>query len=123
MHDRGEFLGGKMNRIKICPCCKKDFMAESNAQKFCCKKCAALAVKKRKKKKKRYLCQWCGQVFKAERRKKFCNLSCQSTYMQRLGIVKKSVVKIPVKITIEDVAKNSKKEHLTYGRYVSLKRI
>lgn len=43
--------------------------------------------------------------------------------MQKLGIVRKSVVKIPVKITIEDVAKGSKEEKLTYGRYVSLKKL
>ena len=112
-----------MNRNKICPCCNKVFSLESNAQKFCGKKCAAAAVKKRRKKGNRYLCQWCGQVFSAERRKKFCCISCRSTYMQELGIMRKKVVKIPVKITIEDVARGSKEEKLTYGRYVSLKKI
>jgi len=43
--------------------------------------------------------------------------------MQELGIMRKTVVKIPVKITIEDVARGSKEEKLTYGRYVSLKKI
>jgi hypothetical protein len=43
--------------------------------------------------------------------------------MQELGIMRKKVVKIPVKITIEDVARGSKEEKLTYGRYVSLKKI
>jgi len=112
-----------MKRIKLCPCCNRRFTLEFNAQKFCSKKCAETAAKNRRKRSNRYLCQWCGQVFKADRRKKFCGISCRSTYMQELGIMRKTVVKIPVKITIEDVARGSKEEKLTYGRYVSLKKI
>lgn len=43
--------------------------------------------------------------------------------MRKLGLLKRKVVKVPVKITIEDVAKGSKEEKLTYGRYVSLKKL
>jgi len=43
--------------------------------------------------------------------------------MRRLGILKKTVIKVPVKITVEDVAKKSKEEKLTYGRYVSINKI
>jgi len=124
MHDRGKILGGKMKQnIKICPYCSNKFISVQNARKFCSKKCATLNEKKRSKKVKPYLCQWCGQIFKSHRMRKFCNLSCQKTYMRRLGILKKTVIKAPVKITVEDVAKKSKEEKLTYGRYVSINKI
>lgn len=108
---------------KICPCCGKTFVAEHNARKFCKKKCAMLAARKRVRKDKQYLCQWCGQIFEAQREKKFCNLSCQKDYMKNLSKYRKTVIKVPVKITIEDAAKGSKEEKLTYGRYVSIKKI
>ena len=112
-----------MKQTKICPYCRKTFETDGNSRKFCRKKCAILAAKKRDKTEKSFLCQWCGQVFTAQRKRKFCNIPCQTTYMRKLGLLKRKVVKIPVKITIEDVAKGSKEERLTYGRYVSLKKL
>ncbi len=43
--------------------------------------------------------------------------------MSKLGKLQMKVTKVPVKITINDVARESKKEGLTYGRYVSIKKI
>ena len=43
--------------------------------------------------------------------------------MKKLGQIQKTVIKIPVKITLNDAARQSKEEGITYGRYVSLKRI
>jgi len=117
----GEVLSAKPADYKKCPICGKQTILEY--QPFCSKKCATLNEKKRSKKVKPYLCQWCGQIFKSHRMRKFCNLSCQKTYMRRLGILKKTVIKVPVKITVEDVAKKSKEEKLTYGRYVSINKI
>ncbi len=81
------------------------------------------AAKKRKIKEKKYMCQWCGSLFHAERRKKFCTLACQKQYMKKLGILQKTVTKIPVKVTINDVVNDCKKTKLTYGRYVQIKKL
>jgi len=121
VYDRGRILGGIMIQIKICPYCSSTFSSDVNSRKYCTKKCAKLALKRRRGKSERCLCQWCGQVFTAKRKKKFCNFNCQNTYLRKLGILQMKVTKIPVKITINDVARESKKEGLTYGRYVSLK--
>lgn len=43
--------------------------------------------------------------------------------MSKIGIYKKSVTKVPVKITLTDAVSGAKKENITYGRYVSLKKI
>lgn len=43
--------------------------------------------------------------------------------MSKIGIYKKSVTKIPVKITLTDAVTGAKKEGMTYGRYVSFKKI
>ncbi len=112
-----------MIQTKICLYCGKAFEPKSNAQKFCKKKCSFLYNKRQTKKEKRFLCQWCGCIFEAKRKKKFCTSRCHAVYMKKLGLVHKSVVKIPVKITIEDAVRQSKEEKLTYGRYVSLKKI
>ena len=112
-----------MKQTKICPYCNKTFVTELNSKKYCRQKCTVLASAKRSEKKKDCLCQWCGQVFTAKRKKKFCDSNCQSTYMKKLGKIQKTVIKIPVKITLNDAARQSKEEGITYGRYVSLKRI
>lgn len=112
-----------MIQTKTCLYCGKTFEPKGNAQKFCRKKCSFLHNKKQTKKEKRFLCQWCGNTFTAERQKKFCTPDCHAVYMRKLGLVHKSVVKFPVKITIEDAVKKSREEKLTYGRYVSLKKI
>ena len=112
-----------MIQIKICPYCNSEFLSEINSRKYCTKKCAELALKRRRSKSGKCLCQWCGQVFTAKRKKKFCNFNCQYTYMSKLGKIQMKVTKVPVKITINDVARESKKEGLTYGRYVSIKQI
>ena len=112
-----------MIHIKICPYCSKKFPSEHNARKYCSRKCSGLASKKNQGKSRRCLCQWCGLIFTAKRKRKFCNIDCQCTYLSKLGTIQMKVTKIPVKITIEDVAKQCKTEGLTYGRYVSLKKI
>lgn len=112
-----------MKQTKICPYCRKEFTTTLNAKKFCRKACAALASKQRASKKSEYLCQWCGQVFKAARRKKFCSTLCQGSYMKRLGYINKTEIRIPVKYTLYDIESNSRREGITYGKYVSLHKI
>lgn len=115
-----------MKQTKKCSYCGREFTKTSgNARKYCRRYCALLAAKKRKikDKEKKFLCQWCGEIFTAGRRKKFCNPSCQSQYMKKLGILQKTVTKIPVKVTINDVVSGCKSSNLTYGRYVQIKKL
>ncbi len=115
-----------MKQTKKCSYCGKEFSYTSrNAKKYCRSYCALLAAKKRRIKNKQmnFLCQWCGEVFTAERRKKFCKPSCQAEYMKKLGILRKTVTKIPVKVTITDVVNDCKKSNITYGRYVQIKKL
>ncbi len=112
-----------MRQTKICLHCGKVFETDLNSRKFCRKKCAVYFAKKHTKAEKRFLCHWCGEVFSAYRKKRFCSSDCQSVYMHKYTPYRRKEVKIPVKITIEDAVKGSKEEKLTYGKYVSLKKI
>lgn len=112
-----------MKKIKICPYCKRTFTTDKNARKFCKKKCAYLYSKKKAKTESTFLCQWCGETFKAARRRKYCREECRGNYMREIGYVYKNVKKIPMKVTIYDAVTNSKKEGISYGRYISLHKI
>lgn len=112
-----------MKQNRVCRYCGNIFVTDQNAKKFCRKKCSILASKKQKKKEKDCLCQWCGEGFSSERKKKFCSALCHSSYMKNMGIYKKTVIKVPVKITIKDAVEGARTEGITYGRYVSLKKI
>ena len=112
-----------MKHNRVCPYCGKNFVTGQNARKFCRKKCSILASKRKMESKNEHLCQWCGKLFLSKRSKKFCSPACHSTYMSKIGIYKKSVTKVPVKITLTDAVTGAKKEGMTYGRYVSFKKI
>jgi len=123
LHNRGRILGGKMKYNRVCQYCGKIFVTNQNAKKFCRKKCSIYASKKQKNKEKACLCQWCGQIFLSSRKRSFCNSVCHREYMSKTVTYKRSVVKVPIKITLTDAVNGAKKENLTYGRYVSLKKI
>ena len=112
-----------MKYNRVCQHCGKIFVTNQNAKKFCRKKCSIYASKKQANKPKECLCQWCGEIFSSPRKRRFCNSDCHRDYMSKIGIYKKSVTKVPVKITLTDAVNGAKKENITYGRYVSLKKI
>ena len=118
-----KFQEDLMKQTKICPYCNKTFVTELNSKKYCRKLCAALAQARLRAKPKKRLCQLCGQVFKTNARKKFCNKSCQGEYMSRLGIYRKKEIKIPVRFTITDIDTQCKKTGISYGKFVSLKKL
>ena len=72
---------------------------------------------------RRHMCQWCGKIFAQTRLKGFCSDVCQQTYENARGTIRKTEIRIPVKITLTDVARASQKTGLTYGKYVSLHKI
>ena len=112
-----------MKYSRVCRYCGNDFVTNQNAKKFCRKKCSILASKKKLKKESGRLCQWCGSTFTSERPRKFCTPECYSGFMQKNTIYLKRVIKVPVKITLKEAVDGAQKEGLTYGRYVSLKKI
>ena len=112
-----------MKYSRVCLYCGNNFVTNQNAKKFCRKKCSIFASKKKLKKESERLCQWCGDTFSSERSRKFCTPECYKGFMQKNTIYQKRVVKIPVKITLKDAVDGAKKEGLTYGRYVSFKKI
>ena len=113
-----------MKLTKICPYCKCFFTTEKNAKKFCRKRCADLYRKKEAKRKiKRHLCQRCGHIFTAVRKRKFCSTNCHGQYMSEIGLIRKYQTKIPVKITLIEADRMSKAEGVTYGTYVRLHKL
>lgn len=112
-----------MKLTKICPYCKKAFITEQNAKKFCRKRCAVMFRQNAGKPLQKHLCQCCGHIFAAERKRKFCTKDCHVRYMRDLGLITKTKIKIPVKITLTDADRQSKAEGVTYGTFVSLHKL
>ena len=113
-----------MKQTKICPYCNAIFTTEKNAKRFCRKRCADLFRKKNAGKKLgRHLCQRCGHIFTAVRKRKFCTKLCQGNYMRDIGLIRKYTTKIPVKITLVEADRMSKAEGVTYGTYVRLHKL
>ena len=112
-----------MKLTKICPYCNTRFSTEINSRKYCRKQCALLASRKKTTASKKCLCLWCGQVFKAARKRKFCNPSCRTGYKNQLGIYLKKEIRVPVKISVNDVARECKTQGISYGKYVCIKKL
>ncbi len=99
---------------KICLCCGEQFTTTSNFQKYCNENCRqkyyyGLA----KSKPKTYSCAWCGIVFDAEKKRKFCSDECR---LQSYGRGKK---KKKADNSLSKIALLARKEGLSYGQYVA----
>ena len=116
---------------KICPYCKRTFTTQINSRKFCKNSCARLDSYRRRRKRnatrlkasKRYMCQWCGKIFAAARKRSFCCDECRRSYCDARGTIRKTTTLVPVKITLADVSKASKNKGISYGKYVVLKKL
>lgn len=105
-----------MGTILICPHCGVEFMRGTNAQVYCSVKCRRAANKKPKPKKiEKYKCDWCGEEFLSERRKKYCSKECRLFVNGRL---KKREVQSKPSLSIEEVAVLSREAGMSYGEYV-----
>ncbi|MBR2404442.1 MAG: hypothetical protein IKA95_02170 [Clostridia bacterium] len=113
----------KHKYTKICPYCKTVFTTDKSARKFCRKKCSELYKSHCSPKLSKHLCQWCGHIFDASRKRKFCTKKCQGKYMRDIGLIQKTKIKVPVKITLTDAARQSKAEGVTYGTFVRLHKL
>ncbi len=108
-----------MNRatpIEIeCPYCRKKFKTVKNAQKYCSEKCQRAFNTKGMQ--KAFTCSWCGVLFDAERRRKYCSELCRLKANGR----RQTVPKAPQKIVLSaaQINKLARECGLTYGQYVA----
>lgn len=112
-----------MNLKRICPYCNAEFMTEINSKKYCRKQCAVLAARRNRNALKTCMCLWCGQVFKAARERRFCDNPCRDGYKRQVGLYLKKETRVPVKISVNDVAKQCKIQGISYGKYVQMKKL
>lgn len=105
----------KNQKESICPVCNKAFIG-ANSATYCSAKCRKTAAKKRKQKEiaeRRLTCAYCGAVFQSAKKRKYCEL-CQEKDRRK----RKPRERVKPKLYIEDIAKLSRGEGLSYGEYV-----
>lgn len=112
-----------MKRKVVCPYCNTVFFTGLNAKKYCKRKCAELASRQSRNKELLCLCQWCATVFKAKRKRKFCDNLCRKNFAAQKGVYLKKQIPVRVRISVNDVAKECKKTGITYGKYVLMKKL
>ncbi len=98
---------------RICKSCGKSFTTNANARMYCNSQCAK-AEKKKQPILWTYTCCWCGQKFKAERKRKYCTEDCRLTAN---GRKKTGLMLERPDLSLTDVARLAKEEGLSYGKY------
>lgn len=101
--------------MAICRNCGKEFVREKNAQKHCSAKCRRLwnSGKKSIHYPKTFTCSWCGIIFEAEQKRKYCCDECRFASYGRRKIRGSNAEKIA---KINQLARD---EGLTYGQVVA----
>lgn len=109
---------------KLVCICGKTFVTENNAQKHCSTKCRRVAAANRKKNTilTEQICDFCGEIFSYPRKKKYCSDVCCSKANGR-GTSYNPNTKGTPSMTIEQVARASREEGLSYGQYVAKYRL
>lgn len=107
----------KKNRLATCEHCGKEFVTTNHNQKYCSVECRQKAYKEKPYKPlgtRVFECEFCGELFEADIKRKFCTPECRLKYER--GKRKTRKPKKP-KLTLEQVAKLSREEGLSYGQY------
>ena len=107
----------KKNRQATCEYCGKEFKTTNHNQKYCSAECRDQAYKTRPSKPlgtRVFECEFCGELFKADAKRRFCTVECRRKAER--GKKKQTKPKKP-KLTLEQVAKLSREEGLSYGQY------
>ena len=112
---------------KHCRWCGKEFTAKYNSSQYCsseCKKSKNKAMLKWSKKPNYTIkCAWCGEIFSAGRKRKYCCYLCSLRGTGKInGIAKhqKGKHKIDKPFTsIEEVAKICGEQGISYGQYMT----
>ena len=102
----------------ICKMCGKEFERTHNAQKHCSVKCRRKYYSKKEVIKKYQLnkqqtCSWCGIIFEAEQKRKYCSDECRHLAN---GIGKRET---KYNFALGNIAKLAREAGLSYGKYVA----
>lgn len=106
-------------RKVTCALCGNEFETEKNAKHYCSVKCRRRAQAKRDKERRglrTFTCAWCGNEFLSTRKRKYCKADCR--LMANGKILPRTKKTEKPKMTIEQIAKASREEGLSYGEYV-----
>ena len=106
------------SRNATCPTCGQVFERTYNSQIYCSKKCKQINANKKgyvptTKPLKDMSCKWCGSVFQAAYKRKYCTTDCRD-----MANGKRKKQKEPVKSLVE-IAKLSRELGMTYGQYMA----
>lgn len=99
---------------KTCPHCRKQFVRSCNSQKYCSEKCRTAAIEKRKKSIAK--CAFCGKKFEITKIRKYCSDECKAKAESRPDCFKRH----KPRLSIDEVARLSRKAGMSYGKYVQL---
>ena len=103
--------------IMECLCCGKEFIRKKNAQKHCSAGCRRKWNSGKEAKAKYYpktfTCSWCGIIFEAEQKRKYCSDECRFASYGRRKIKGSNAEKIA---KINQLARD---EGLSYGQVVA----
>lgn len=102
-----------------CALCGVEFETEQNAKQYCSVKCRRRAQAKMSKERRglrTFTCAWCGCEFLSIRKRRYCSVAHRLMANGRL--LPKPMEREKPKMTIEEIAKASREEGLSYGEYV-----
>ena len=105
----------------ICPVCGKEFERTHSAQVYCSRKCRQINANVKgyvpmSKPLKDMTCKWCGSVFQAAYKRKYCTITCRD--IANGSVRQKPAEREEPKMTLEQIAVASREEGLSYGEYV-----
>lgn len=105
----------KKERQETCKYCGKEFTSTHNSQKYCTVECRDKARHNKRLGTRVFECEFCGELFEADAKRRFCTVECRRK--AESARKKKRKPKKP-KLSLEQVAKLSREEGLSYGEYV-----
>ena len=105
----------KKERQETCEYCGKEFTTTHNSQKYCTVECRDKARHNKRLGTRVFECEFCGELFEADAKRRFCTVECRRKAERKK---KKQTKPKKPKLSLEQVAKLSREEGLSYGEYV-----
>lgn len=110
----------KKPKTKICKICKKEFTTSHGGRVYCSEECRKKghyeACKPKPLGRRVFKCEFCGNNFEADAKRKFCTKECRENAERARK--RKNKPKKP-KLSLNKIAKLSREEGLSYGQYVA----
>jgi hypothetical protein len=111
-------------KTKICPLCQNEFVTGQNAQVYCSARCRrGMYAKQRREKQssRKFTCAYCGVIFEADKKRKYCCEDCRLKMNGRR--LAKPKARKKASLSLEQVAKLSREAGMSYGEYVQKMRL